>query len=71
MSAYSTLTIDREKAEEMVRAVRAKKRDDPVKSLSNEALMEELHEYVYSEKHTEIVGLLYNYDLLQAGSKEG
>ena len=61
MSAFSTLEIDRKEAEEMVRAVRAKRRDDPVSQLSDEALMDELHEYVYSERHTEIVGVLHNY----------
>ena len=37
MSAFSTLEIDRKEAEEMVRAVRAKRRDDPVSQLSDEA----------------------------------
>lgn len=61
MSAYSTKYIDRGEAERMVRAVRAKKRDDPVCKLTNDELDAELHEYVYSEKHADIVGLLYNY----------
>lgn len=62
MSAYSTITITREQAEDMVRAVRAKRKDD-VSQLSLEELDAELHEYVYSEEHTDIVGVLRNYDI--------
>lgn len=64
MSAYSTLEITRQEAEEMVRAVRRKLEPvDAVSMLSKEQLDEELHEYVYSGKHTEIVGLLHNYSI--------
>lgn len=61
MSAYSTKTISRQEAEDMVRAVRAKRIDDPVSSLSRRELDDELHEYVYSGNHADIVGVLQNY----------
>lgn len=70
MSAYSTQYITREKAEDMVREVRAKKRDDPVHTLSDEELDGELHEYVYSEKHTDIVGTLTNYIISSPEAKD-
>jgi PHD/YefM family antitoxin component YafN of YafNO toxin-antitoxin module len=64
MSSYSTKTITRAEAEEMVRAVRRKQQPiDEVSQLTKKALDEELHEYVYSEEHTDIVGVLYNYDI--------
>ena len=64
MSAYSTKDITREEAEKMVREVRASiAPPDSVSSLSDIELDEELHTYVYSEKYTEIVGLLYNYSI--------
>lgn len=46
----------------MVEECRMKK-DRSVKALSNEELDRELHEYVYSENYTDIVGLLYNYNI--------
>lgn len=61
MSAYTTKEITRAEAEAMVRAVRLRLKPVDVSSLSLEQLDDELHEYVYSEKHTDIVGLLYNY----------
>lgn len=64
MSAYSTLDITREEAIRMIRAVRAKNEVDPLVTMTNEQLDEELHEYVYSEAHTDIVGLLHNYRIL-------
>ena len=64
MSAYSTKDITRKEAEDMVRAVRLKiKPLDDVSKLTTQELDDELHEYVYSEEHTEIVGTLYNYDI--------
>ncbi len=60
MSAYSTIDITREEAERMVEECRMKK-DRSVKALSKEELDRELHEYVYSENYTDIVGHLYNY----------
>jgi hypothetical protein len=62
MSAYSTITITRQEAENMVRAAR-EKRNRSVQLLSNEELDQELHEYVYSENYTDIVGVLYNYNI--------
>jgi len=62
MSAYSTKDISREEAEKMVEMCRLKN-DRSVKALSNEELDKELHEYVYSENYTDIVGLLYNYNI--------
>jgi len=62
MSAYTTLTITREQAEDMVQKVRCKK-DRSVNALSDEELDKELHEYVYSGKYTDIVGFLYNYTI--------
>ncbi len=62
MSAYSTIVIDREEAEKMVREVRAKK-NDPVSQLSDEELDKELHEYVYSENYQAIVGCCKNYTI--------
>lgn len=62
MSAYSTKTITREDAERMVRTCRAKKMGgDAVSCLTNEELDSELHDYVYSERHTDVVGCLYHY----------
>ena len=70
MSAYSTREITREEAEEMVRRVRAKIRGrDRISLMTDEELDTELHEYVYSEKHNEIVGCLYNYMILPDKSK--
>ena len=64
MSAFSTKDITRAEAEEMVRTVRRKLHPaDEVSRLSDEELDGELHEYVYSEEHTEIVGVLYNYNI--------
>lgn len=64
MSAYSTKNITRSEAEDMVRAVRKKRQPvDAVSLLTDEELDEELHKYVYSEKHTDIVGVLYNYNI--------
>ena len=63
MSAYSTKDITRTEAEAMVRALRALK-DDPVSKLSIDDLDAELHDYVYSEKYTEIVGVLTNYNII-------
>ena len=60
MSVYSTKHISREEAESMVRAVRAKS-DDSVSQMTTEELDSELHEYVYSGEHNDIVGVLYNY----------
>lgn len=60
MSAYSTITITREKAEEMVEMCRAKN-NRSVKALTDEELDKELHQYVYSEDYTDIVGILNNY----------
>lgn len=60
MSAYSTLDITRKEAERMVALCRLKK-DKSVSRLTKEELDKELHEYVYSEEYTDIVGLLYNY----------
>ena len=60
MSAYSTLTITREEAEEMVQKCRMRK-DRSVKALSDEELDTELHEYVYSENYRDEVGFLHNY----------
>lgn len=60
MSAYSTREVTREEAERMVQECRMKK-DRSVKALSDEELDAELHEYVYSERYKDIVGLLYNY----------
>jgi len=62
MSAYSTITITRQEAENMVRAAR-EKRNRSVQLLSNEELDQELHEYVYSENYTDIIGVLYNYNI--------
>lgn len=62
MSTYTTLTITREQAEDMVKQVRCKK-DRSVNALSDEELDEELHEYVYSGKYSDIVGVLYNYNI--------
>jgi hypothetical protein len=64
MSAYTTLTISREQAERMVKRVR-ERNDKSVESLSNEELNKELHDYVYSEKYTDIVGLLFNYEIVK------
>jgi len=64
MSAYSTLTISRKQAEHMVKRVR-ERNDKSVESLSDEDLDKELHEYVYSEKYTDIVGLLFNYQIVK------
>lgn len=64
MSVYTTLTISRKQAEHMVKRVRARN-DRSVESLSDEDLDKELHEYVYSEKYTDIVGLLYNYQIVK------
>lgn len=66
MSIYSTLTITRERAEEMVLACRMKN-DRSVKILSDEELDAELHEYVYSNEGThrydDIIGWAYNYSI--------
>ena len=62
MSAYSTKNINREEAERMVQECRNKK-DRSVQCLSKEELDSELHEYVYSEEYTDIVGTLYNYSI--------
>lgn len=62
MSAYSTQNITREEAEKIVQACRAKN-DRSVKALSDEQLDEELNTYVYSEKYTDIVGVLWNYKI--------
>jgi len=62
MSTYTTRTITRKEAEDMVKKVRCKK-DRSVNSLSNEELDKELHKYVYSEKYTDIVGFLTNYQI--------
>lgn len=59
MSAYSTKEITRAEAEEMVIKCRMRKID--VSALSDRELDDELHEYVYSENYTDIVGILYNY----------
>ncbi len=60
MSAYSTRDVTR--AERMVQMCRLKK-DRSVKALSDDDLNSELHDYVYSERYTDIVGLLYNYNI--------
>ena len=60
MSVYSTQYITRKEAEDMVKAVRMKL-DRGVEALSDEELDKELHEYVYSDAHADIVGLHYNY----------
>lgn len=62
MSAYSTESITREEAENLVKQVRAKL-DRSVKVLSDEELLEELHEYVYSEEHWDILPCLINYQI--------
>lgn len=62
MSAYSTKYINREEAERMVREARVKNRiQDAVSLLTDEQLDDELHEYVYSGKYNDVVGVLYNY----------
>lgn len=60
MSAFSTKYVSREEAERMVLECR-QKRERPLASVSDEDLDRELHEYVYSENYTDIVGVLYNY----------
>ncbi len=64
MSIYTTLTISREQAEHMVKRIR-ERNDRSVESLSDEELDKELHEYVYSERYTDIVGLLFNYRIVK------
>ena len=62
MSAYSTIYITREQAEDMVMAVRRKK-ERPLSHLTVEELDKELHEYVYSENYPDEVGFLRNYNI--------
>ena len=62
MSAYTTIDITRKTAEDMVRKVR-EKQQDPVSQLSDKELDKELHKYVYSGQHSDIVGVLYNYKI--------
>ena len=66
MSIYSTLYIDRESAENMVRKCRdLEKKKDDISQMSLQELDEELHKFVYSNedsnKYTEIVGYANNY----------
>jgi len=65
MSIYSTLYIDRERAEKMVRDCRNLEKIDDVSQMSLQELDEELHKFVYSNensnKYTDIVGYANNY----------
>ena len=64
MSVWSTIDISRQSAEDYVRRIRAKSAVDPVKLLSDAELDKELHEYVYSERHTDVLGVCYNFNIL-------
>ena len=65
MSAYTTKNITREEAEKMVLDCRNKgKNKNELQMLSNKELDDELHYYVYSEEYNDIVGFLYNYNIL-------
>lgn len=61
MSSYTTKTISRAEAEKMVRLARQKYKLVEIENMSDDHLGNELHKYVYSEKYTDIVGVLYNY----------
>lgn len=63
MSAYTTRNITREEAVRMIWDCRNKRRSN-LSELSNRELDEELHKYVYSEEYEDIVGFLYNYNII-------
>jgi len=60
MSVYSTRSITRKEAEELVMACRYK-HDRSAKALSNDELNSELHTYVYSDKYMDILGCFTNF----------
>lgn len=59
MSSYSTREISREQAEEMLREIESKK--IRFEHLSNHQLEKILDELAYSEEHTDVLGVLYNF----------
>lgn len=71
MSAYTTIEITRQQAEEMVLACRNKGKNINVfQMMSNEELVRELHKYVYSGDYNDIVGVFYNYELNPSSQKD-
>ena len=59
MSAFSTIEITREEAEEKVLKILMKEFN--FRDLSNYELFEKLNQYAYSEEHTDILGVLNNF----------
>ncbi|MCP6727349.1 MAG: hypothetical protein KJI69_05070 [Patescibacteria group bacterium] len=63
MSAHTTKTVTRVQAQELIRAVRAKRVMDPLAIMTDEELEEELNRYAYSAKHDDVLGVLYNFQI--------
>lgn len=61
MSSYSTKTITRDEARRMI--IECRNRKPSVFKMTDRELDVELHEYVYSEDYTDILGVLYNYNI--------
>lgn len=64
MSAYSTRTIKREDAIDRIEQIRRKRKISPLNELSNRELEEIINGYAYSEEHDDILGCLYNFDVV-------
>lgn len=62
MSAYSTKTITRQEAEEMLNKIMYKRIHRGFGS--NRELAEELNNYAYAEADTDILGVLYNFEVI-------
>jgi len=59
MSAYTTKTINRKEAEELLRKIYSK--SFSFKDSSDKELEEELDKLSYTDKHTDVLGVLYNF----------
>ncbi|MFA5174759.1 MAG: hypothetical protein WC438_06275 [Candidatus Pacearchaeota archaeon] len=63
MSAYTTKTITRKEAEELLKQIYSK--SFSFANDSDKELEEELDRLSYSDKHTDILGVLYNFRIKQ------
>ena len=61
MSAYTTKVVTRERAEQMLRDILIKQLN--FSHYTDRALADKLNEFAYSEEHTDILGVLYNYQI--------
>ena len=64
MSAYSTQKINRIDAINRIERIKRKKKFVPENQLSNQEIEEIINEYAYSGEHNDILGCLYNFDVV-------